>query len=97
MTTETTTKRHNPFEYLDTVEEQRDYLQAAWEHDDDAIFTTAVGHMVRHFGVASIAKAMGVSRTSLYKSFNGKAQPGFSTVKKVLKVTDMKVQFAATT
>jgi probable addiction module antidote protein len=102
MTTKTT--KFNPFDYFDTLEEQREFIQEAWDDEDPEVFKLALGHLTRYHGVADIAKKMGVSRTSLYKSISGKVEPKIGTIKQILKatevnlqfVTDMKVQFAAT-
>jgi probable addiction module antidote protein len=90
----TKTTKFDPVDYLDTAEEIRDFLQEAWEDDDPATFSTALGHIVRYHGVADVAKIMGVSRTSLYKTISGKVEPKVGTVKRILKAVELRVHFA---
>jgi probable addiction module antidote protein len=92
MTTKTT--KFNPFDYLETTEEIREFLQEAWDDEDPKVFQLALGHLTRHYGVANVAKEMGVGRNSLYKSINGKVEPKIGTVKQILKATNVSLQFA---
>jgi probable addiction module antidote protein len=40
--------------------------------------------LAKHHGIAEVAKATGLNRESLYKSFSGKMQPKWDTVVKVM-------------
>ncbi|WP_398473673.1 addiction module antidote protein [Tardiphaga sp.] len=71
-------------EYLKTPEMIAVYLTDAFETDDPAFITRAIGTAARAKGMADVAKAAGVSRESLYKSLNGQSKPEFDTVHKVL-------------
>lgn len=73
----------NPFDYMDTQEEINQFLLACLEDNDPNVFVSALGHLVRKHGVAEIATVTGLSRESLYKTFNGKTQPKWSTIYKV--------------
>lgn len=73
----------NPFDYMDTQEEISAFLLQCLEEDDPSVFVSALGHLVKKHGVSDIAYATGLSRESLYKTFNGKTQPKWSTIFKV--------------
>ncbi|MGY0399242.1 MAG: addiction module antidote protein [Ostreibacterium sp.] len=77
------TKPFNPFEYLETEEEIREYMQSAWEDEDSRIFIVALSHWVKHHGVAEVAESTGLNRESLYKTLSGKTQPKWETVHKL--------------
>lgn len=77
------TQPFNPFDYLETEEEIRDYMQSAWEDDDPRAFIVALSHWVKHHGVAEVAESTGLNRESLYKTLSGKTQPKWETVHKL--------------
>ncbi|WP_435236079.1 addiction module antidote protein [Psychromonas sp. PT13] len=77
------TSPFNPFDYMDTQDEINDFLRECLEDDDPNVFVSALGHLVKSHGVTDVAKVAGVSRESLYKTFNGKTQPKWSTIFKV--------------
>ena len=81
----------NPVDYLKGDAEIADYLTAAYQDYVPAVFIVALGHVARHKGVAQLAKETGLNRESLYKTFNGKVQPKWDTVHRLLKA--MKVEF----
>ena len=95
MTAKTKTKAFNPFDYLDSPEAFREVLQDAWEDDDPEVFNIALGHLVKKYGVANIAKEAGLGRNSLYKTIRGDVQPQLITVRKILRATNIKIRFAA--
>jgi probable addiction module antidote protein len=90
----TKTRDFNPFDYLDDPKDVREVLQDAWEDDDPEVFNLALGHLVKKYGVAEIAKTAGVGRNSLYKTIRGDVQPRLITIRKILKAVNIKVQFA---
>ncbi|WP_422412079.1 MULTISPECIES: addiction module antidote protein [unclassified Endozoicomonas] len=51
------------------------FLTEASLDNDPAVFITALGHVVRHKGIAQLAEQTGLNRESLHKTFNGKVQP----------------------
>ncbi len=73
----------NPFDYMETQEEINAFLRDCLEDEDPNVFISALGHLVKKHGVTDIAEETGLSRESLYKTFNGKTQPKWSTVFKV--------------
>ncbi|MFV0447990.1 MAG: addiction module antidote protein [Vibrio sp.] len=78
------TSLFNPFDYMETQDEINDFLQDCLEDDDPSVFVSALGHLVKKHGVANIAEITGLSRESLYKTFNGKTQPKWNTIHKVI-------------
>jgi len=73
----------NPFDYIDTQDEIIAFLCECLEDNDPNIFVSALGHLVKKHGVTDVAKVTGLSRESLYKTFNGNTQPKWSTIFKV--------------
>lgn len=78
-------------DYLDTPEMIAAYLSEAFETNDRAFIASAFSDVLRSKGMAKIAKKAGASRESLYKSFDGKTEPQFSTVQKALKAMDLEL------
>ena len=72
-----------------------EYLAAALEEDDPAIFLAAVGHVAKARGMTEIAKASGLGRESLYKALAPGAKPRYETVQKVLHSLGVKISVSA--
>lgn len=88
------TLKTRPFdeaEYLETVEDQAGYLALAFETGDTAHIQRALGIVARAKGMTEIAKAAGVSRESLYRSFSEGGNPALATVEKVLDVLGLQL------
>jgi probable addiction module antidote protein len=79
----TPTSLFNPFDYMNTQEDISSFLRECLDEDDPSVFVSALGHLVRKHGVSEVADVTGLSRESLYKTFNGKTQPKWSTIFKV--------------
>mgnify|MGYP005989736973 CR=1 FL=1 len=73
----------NPLDYMDTQEEINDFLRECLEDEDPNVYVSALWHLVKSHGVSDVAEVTGLSRESLYKTFNGKTQPKWSTIFKV--------------
>jgi probable addiction module antidote protein len=73
----------NPFDYMETQEEINHFLRDCLADDDSSVFVSALGHLVKKHGVADVSAVTGLSRESLYKTFNGKTQPKWNTIFKV--------------
>lgn len=71
--------------YLDNEAVIAEYLTAALEHDDPEVFLFAVAEVAKARGMASIAKATGLGRESLYKALAPGAKPRHETITKVLR------------
>jgi probable addiction module antidote protein len=71
-------------QYLSSTEDIAAYLTEAFETDDEAYITIAIGTVARAKGMAAIAEKAGLSRENLYRALGGSAKPEFATVMKVL-------------
>ncbi len=89
------TKHFNPFDYLETQEEINEYLSECFKEDDPQLFINALGHLARHHGMTDVAKESGLNRESLYKVFNGKTQPKWDTIHRLMKVLHVSLTVAA--
>ena len=78
-------------EYLKTPEMIAIYLTDAFESNDPAFISLAIGTAARAKGMTRVAGEAGLSRESLYKSLNGQAKPEFDTVQKVLAALGVKL------
>ncbi len=61
------------------------YLTEAFETNGPAYICTALDTVARAKGMGDVAKATGLSRESLYKTFKETARPEFDTVRKVMR------------
>ncbi len=78
-------------DYLDSPETIAAYLTDAFETNDPAFISLAIGTVARVKGMAQVAGEAGLSRESLYKSLNGQSKPEFDTVRKVLVALGVKL------
>jgi probable addiction module antidote protein len=85
----------NPIAYLENDNEISEYLTEAYRDEDPAVFIVALGHVARHRGIAKLAEETGLNRESLYKTFNGKVQPKWDTVHRLLKAMKVELAIAA--
>ncbi len=87
---------YNPLDdLLQSPQDVAEYLQAAYQDDDPKVFVVALGHVVRKHGVSEVARRAQLNRESLYKLFNGKAQPRWDTIQKLLKALNIRIKIAA--
>ena len=85
----------NPMDFLKTDDDIAAYLTEAYRDDDPAVFIVALGHVVKHKGLAQLAEDAGLNRESLYKTFNGKVQPKWDTVHRLFKAMKVELSIAA--
>lgn len=78
-------------EYLDSPATIAAYLTEAFESNDPAVISLAIGTVARAKGMTNVASEAGVSRESLYKSLSGTTRPEFDTVRKVLNAVGVKL------
>jgi probable addiction module antidote protein len=78
-------------DYLKTPEAIAAYLTEALASDDAAYIATALDTVARAKGMTNVARETGLSRESLYKSFNGSSKPEFDTVRKVINSFGVKL------
>ncbi|MGB5324822.1 MAG: addiction module antidote protein, partial [Pseudomonadales bacterium] len=74
----------DPSAYLNSGEAIAEYLSAALEDEDPAVFLAAIGHVAKAHGMSVIAEESGLGRESLYKAFAPGSKPRYETVQKVL-------------
>lgn len=89
------TKPFNPFDYMENQEEIDAYLKECFDDDDPQLFINALGHLAKHHGLSEVARVSGLNRESLYKAFNGKAQPKWDTVRRLMKALHVDLTVAA--
>jgi probable addiction module antidote protein len=68
------------------------YLQGALEENDTETLFDVIGAIARSKGMMIIAKELGLSRESLYKSLSPDGNPSFSTILRVLDLLGYKMQ-----
>ena len=78
------TTRFDASELLDTPARRAAYLSAAFETGDPEEIRDALAIVARARGLADVARAAKLSRTSLYKALGGNGNPEFATVVRVL-------------
>ena len=82
-------------DYLDSPETIAEFLAAALEDPNPAVFIRAVEAVAKARGIAQVAKDSGLSRESLYKALAPGAQPRYDTVRRVLASLGVKIEVAA--
>lgn len=79
-------------EYLDSEEAIAEYLSAALEEDDPALFLAALADVAKARGMTKMAKDAGVGRESLYKALAPGAKPRYDTVLKLARAAGVKLK-----
>ncbi|HLJ70386.1 MAG TPA: addiction module antidote protein [Roseiarcus sp.] len=77
------TTRWDPVDDLKSPEDERLYLEAAFEDGDPAIIAAALGDVARARGMAKIAEEAGLTRDALYKSLKSGGNPTLATLIRV--------------
>lgn len=77
--------------FLKTDEDIRLFLKEASESGDTADFIHALNTAARAKGMTSIAKQIGVTRASLYKSLSDNGNPHFETIAKIIAALGCKL------
>ena len=77
--------------HLQTDADIQDFLKEVVETGDSSDFLHALNIAARAKGMADIAKQIGVSRASLYKSLSENGNPRFDTVSKVCQALGVKL------
>jgi probable addiction module antidote protein len=86
-----TVSKFDAADYLKTPAAIAAYLTEAFETNDPAYICAALDTAARAKGIADVAKATGLSRESLYKTFNGTTKPEFDTVRRVMESFGVKL------
>jgi probable addiction module antidote protein len=77
----------SPFDiasHLKTDEDIQAFLQEVNDTGDTSDFIHALNIAARAKGMSQVAKKVGVTRASLYKSLSPEGNPGFDTIRKVV-------------
>jgi len=88
------TKPYDPMEFL-REEEIPEYLAETYMDDNPEVFLIALGHVIRHRGVARVAEAAGIDVRHLEAVLSGQAKPDWPTIYGVLKALGMRIQMVA--
>lgn len=95
MSDEITFSQFNAFDYMTNDDEIIEFLKECWEDEDPSVFITALGHLIKKRGVTKVANKAGLNRESLYKVLNGKSQPAWTTVHRLMHALDIHLTIAA--
>ncbi|GJD44162.1 hypothetical protein AFCDBAGC_2026 [Methylobacterium cerastii] len=87
----TETQPYDSADYLETDEALAEYLTAAFEEGDTALFRHALGVAARARGMTRIARTSGLSRESLYKALSEDGNPSLDTTVRVLKAMNLRL------
>ena len=77
---------------LDDIRTQEDLLEyatLAMEEEEFSTFLFILGELIKKRGMSSVAKLLGKSRESLYRSFSGETNVSFSTALKAVALFDV--------
>ncbi|MDK8319407.1 MAG: putative addiction module antidote protein [Actinobaculum massiliense] len=69
-----------------------EYLNAALEDPDPAIFQAALGDVAKSRGMTAIAEGAGVGRESLYKSLSQDGNPSCKTVTRIIDALGLQLE-----
>jgi probable addiction module antidote protein len=73
-----------------------EYLKAALEETDDPrVLLIALRHVAQARGIATVAKAAGIERESLYRALSASGNPRLSTLHAVAKAVGLKLTLEA--
>jgi probable addiction module antidote protein len=85
----------DPADYLDNDTVIAEYLSAAIEDPNPAVFLAALGDVAKARGMAQVAKDSGLGRESLYKALSTGAHPRYETISAVLRALGVKLAIVA--
>ena len=77
---------YDPSKYLETAEDIADFMQDAFESNDQAVIAAAFGVAAKAIGMSDIANKTGLSREQLYRSFSDNGNPTLKTMLSVMSV-----------
>lgn len=73
-----------------------EYLKAAMEESDEPrVLLIALRHVAQARGIATVAKAAGIERESLYRALSARGNPRLSTLFAVAKAVGLKLTLEA--
>lgn len=77
---------YDPSKYLETQEDIADFMQDAFESNNQAVIANAFGVVAKAMGMSDIANKTGLSREQLYRSFSDNGNPTLKTMLSVMSV-----------
>lgn len=87
----TETSRYDSAEFLGSDEAIAEYLAAAVEEGDAALFRRALGMAARARGITEIARQTGLSRESLYRALSDEGNPSLDTALRVVSALNVRL------
>lgn len=87
----TETSPYDSAEFLESDEAVAEYLAAAIEEGDAALFRRALGVATRARGMTQIARETGLSRESLYRALSDDGNPSLDTALRVLNALNVRL------
>lgn len=92
MTKKITTYQEDLIETLKDPREAADYLNAAMEEDDRALFLLALRNVAEaHGGMASVAEKSRLNRESLYRMLSENGNPEIKSILRLLQSMGLKL------
>ena len=88
-------KTYDIAERLETPEDIRLYLEAAFEDGDSLLIKHAIADVARARGMTDIASQAGISRAGLYRALSDEGNPTLDTLSAVLEAFGMRLSVAA--
>ncbi|MDB5418033.1 MAG: addiction module antidote protein [Phenylobacterium sp.] len=86
------TKPYDSAVVLDTPEAVEEYLSDAFDSEEPALISHALGVVARAMGMSQLAEKTGLTRQSLYKALSSEGNPEFSTIIKVAHALGFKLR-----
>lgn len=81
--------------HLDSDEEIRLYLEAAFEDGDPLLIKSAIADVARAKGMTEVARQAGISRGGLYKALGKDGNPSLDSLSAILASVGMRLSVAA--
>lgn len=81
-------------EYLDSEDEIRFYIEAAFEDGDAQVIKHAIANVARARGMTDVASKAGITRAGLYKALGDNGNPSFATMAAILKALGLRMSVA---
>ncbi|MBK8726055.1 MAG: putative addiction module antidote protein [Holophagaceae bacterium] len=92
QSTKTVTRRYGAARHLQDEASMAAYLEAAMEGGDPRLIAVALGAIARAKGMTEVARAVGLSRESLYRALSEDGNPELGTILKVVHALGMRLR-----
>ena len=80
-------------QHLDDEDMIAGYLSLCLEDENPNVFLNALGDVAKARGMTELARATGLSRESLYKTFAAGKKPQLETILKIARAYGLRVRF----